>query len=346
VRRSISVAVLALAIGLLSVPGPAASAAGRHPAAPAPPGEFGVRLVDVPVSEADNPRAYRYIIAYLPTGTVIHRRVLLVNDETRTVRFSVYPDAANITGGQFVGDSGATRSELTSWISVQHQSVTLAPGASAMDAVTIRVPRGATRGEHYGVIWVQQTAKPARYGGITLTEISRVGVRVYLAVGRGGAMPTSFDISSITGRRLASGQPVIIVHVTNTGGRAVDLNGTAQLADGPGDTRSGPFPAQKIATLAPGQSWTVSFAAPRSLPDGPWRATVSLVSGMTTATGTAAIRFAPRAAAQAGQPAIRWIWLGLGGLVLVLVLVMGRYAWQHRAAAGALPLRLEGMSPA
>ena len=332
-RRTISAIMLALATGVLSVTSPMTSAAAspRPSAAPGSAQGFGVRLVDVPVSEADDPRAYRYVIDYLPTGTVIHRRILIMNDESRTVLFSVYPDAAHIAGGLFVGDSGATRSELTTWISVQQPAVTLAPGASVMDMVTIKVPQGATRGEHYGVIWVQQTAKPSAGSGFGLTEVSRVGVRVYLAVGRGGLPPTSFDISSITGHMSASGQPLIVTRVNNTGGRAIDLNGTARLADGPGDTSSGPFRAQKVVTLAPGQSWNMTFAAPKSLPIGSWRATVTLVSGMTTAQGTATIRFVPIETARAGLSEMQWIWLGLGGLVLVLALVMGWYAWQqHR----------------
>jgi hypothetical protein len=334
VRRSINAIVLALATGILSVLSPAASAAtqARLAASPGAQEEFGVRLADVPASEADNPRAYRYIIAYLPTGTVIHRRILVMNDESRAARLSVYPDAAHIADGLFIGDTGATRNELTTWISVQHQAVTLAPGASATDMVTVNVPRGATRGEHYGVIWVQQTAKPSKHGGFGLTEISRVGVRVYLTVGRGGTPPTSFDIDSITGYRLLSGQPVITAHVTNTGGRAIDLNGSVRLTNGPGDTSSGAFPAQKTVTLAPTQSWNLTFAMPKSLPSGSWRATVSLASGMTTATGTAAVRFAPVVPAQAGQSPMKWIWLALGGLALVLVLGMGRYAWQQRDA--------------
>lgn len=333
VRRSINAIALALAAGILSVSGPVASAAtpAHLATAPTAQGRFGVRLVDVPVSEARNPRAYRYIIDYVPAGTVIHRRILIVNDESRTERFSVYPGAAHIARGLFVGDAGATRSELTTWIRLQHRAVTLAPGASAMDRVTIKVPRRATRGEHYGVIWVQQTAKSGKNRGFGITEISRVGIRVYLAVGRGGVPPTRFDIDSITGRRLPSGQLVITAHVANTGGRAIDLNGSARLTNGPGHTRSGPFLAQKIVTLAPGQSWNVTFAAPRSLPSGSWRAVVSLASGLTTAGGTAAVRFAPAAAAQAALSPLQWIWLALGGLTLALVLVMGRYAWQHRA---------------
>jgi hypothetical protein len=331
VRRSISAIMLALVTGTLMW-SPVASAATLDRLS-ARPGSFGARLVDVPISEAGNQRALRYIVDYLPTGTVIHRRILIVNQEPRTARFSVYPDAAHIIRGLFVGDSGATRNELTGWIGVRHPVVTLAAGASVMDMVTIKVPRGATRGEHYGVIWVQQAARaraPSNFGAFGVTEVSRVGIRIYLAVGRGGAPPTRFDIASIVGHRSASGQPVIVAHVNNTGGRAVDLNGSVRLTDGPAHTSTAPFPAQRIVTLAPGHSWNVTFAAPRNLPNGSWRATVTLVSGLSKATATATVQVTPIVTAQAGLSGMRWIWLLLGGLVLVLVAVMGWYALQHR----------------
>jgi hypothetical protein len=333
VRRSISAMALALTAGILILWGPAASAASpaRLIAAPVTSGTFGVRLVDVPVSEADNPRALRYIIDYLPVGTVIHRRILILNQEGQTERFSVYTDAAQISDGLFIGDAGATCNELTRWMSVQHPSVTLQPGASVMDMITIKVPAGATRGEHYAVIWVQQTAKTATSRDFGVTEVSRVGIRVYLAVGHGGAPPTSFAITSMTVGHSAAGQPIMVVaHVHNTGGRAIDLSGSMRLADGPGNTSSGSFSAQRIVTLAPGQSGDMTFAPPKGLPYGSWRATVTLVSGITVATATTTVQFSRIVAAQAGLSDMQRIWLGLGGLVLVLVIVMLGYALLHR----------------
>jgi hypothetical protein len=249
------------------------------------------------------------------------------------VRFTVYPDAAYIANDLFTGYAGGTANELTGWISVQHPTVTLAAGASALDMITIKVPAGATRGEHYGVIWVQQTAQARAATGFGVIEVSRVGIRVYLAVGKGGAPPTSFAITSITASRSASGQPSLIAHVDNTGGRAVDLDGSARLADGPGNSNAGPFPAQKIITLAPGQTGNITFTPPKSLPTGSWRVTIYLVSGITTATATAAIQFSPIVAAQAGLSGLAWTGIALGALVLALVLVMGRYALQHRRTA-------------
>jgi hypothetical protein len=179
---------------------------------------------------------------------------------------------------------------------------------------------------------VQQTAKASQGNrpGIGLTEISRVGIRVYLAVGRGGTPPTSFDVTSITGRRTPGGQLLVVAHVRNTGGRALDLNGTVRLADGPGGTSAGPFPVQKIVTIAPGQSWDMVFVVPHTLPAGSWRATVRLASGLTRATGAATVMLAAAAAAQAALSGVPWLWLALIVILLALTAAMGRFWWQHR----------------
>ena len=316
-RRLLGIIMLLLAAGTLS---PAAVAAVHRPAGRIPQ-RFGVRLVDVPVDEAHNPRALRYIVDYLPTGTVIHRRILIENQEPRTARFTVYPDAAQIRHELFTGDAGGTRSELTQWTRVQHPRVTLRPGASVLDTVTIKVPRGATRGEHYGVIWVQQTAHVRVTQGFGINDVARVGIRVYLAVGPGGAPPTNFTIASVTGHRSAVGRPSILVQVENTGGRAVDLNGTVRLSDGPGNSDAGPFRAQQIITLAPGQSGTMTFAPPRSVPNGPWKARVTLVSGLTTRADTASVQFVPLLASHPGLSLMAWFGLSLAGAVVILAVV-------------------------
>lgn len=288
-RRLLSTLMLAAAAGTLF---PAAAAlAGTAPAARLATQRFGIRLVDVPVSEARNPRALRYIIDYLPPGAVIHRRIMVMNQESRRAHFTVYADAAHITHGDFIGDAGATRSELTSWITIQHPALTLNPHTGVMDMVTIRVPRWPTRGEHYGVIWFQQVSRMRLSSGFAIKEVDRVGIRIYLTVGPGGLPPCRFAITSITGHRTARGRPYITARVDDTGGQAVDLNGTARLTGGPGNTSAGPFNAHQVTTLAPGQSWTMTFVPGSKIPNGPWKATITLVSGLTTSTAAATIQF-------------------------------------------------------
>ena len=301
--------------------------------ASAPPGlqQFGVRLFDVPLAAAHNPRALRYIIDFVHPGTVIRRRILVLNQETRPAHFAVYPDAAQITHGMFVGDSGETPSELTNWIRLQHRTLTLSPGVSSLDMVTIRVPRGATRGEHYGVIWVQQAARVRTARGTAIKEVNRVGIRIYLDVGRGGVPPTRFGITSLAGHRSPGGQPVVVARVHNTGGLAIDLSGQVRLSDGPGGITAGPLREQQVVTLAPGQSGTLVFAESKDLPGGSWRATVSLVSGLTTATAQSTIEFPGGRGTSVWSRPSTLIW-ALGGAVGLLVLAMIQRARRSRVA--------------
>lgn len=333
-RRLFSTLMLVVAAGTLI---PAATAlAGTGPAAGSALQRFGVRLVDVPVSEAGNPRALRYIIDHLPPGAVIHRRIRVVNQESRTAHFTVYPDAARISRGYFIGDAGETRSELTSWITIQHRSLTLRPHTGVMDMVTIRVPRKPTRGEHYGVIWAQQVSRVPMATGFAIKEVNRVGIRMYLDIGPGGVLPTRFTITSIAGHRSASGRPYITALAHNTGGLAVDLDGTVRLTGGPGHTSAGPFSAQQVTTLAPGQSWTMTFAPGSRIPSGPWTATITLVSGLTRRTATATIQFSG-SPADTGWATRLLIMISVAVVVIALLIVakfrLGRVPQTHHSHA-------------
>jgi hypothetical protein len=333
-RRLLSTLTLALALAA-GIIAPAASAL----ASPAPgAGSFGVRLYDVPDGDAHNTRDLEYITDVLRPGSVISRRILAVNREARTVRFTVYPDAAKITKGSFVGQAGETRSELTTWIHVQRRVLVLHPGQQALDRITIRVPRVATRGEHYGVIWVQQTALMRRATGPQIREVARVGVRIYLGVGQGGALPTQFRITSLRGA-ITAGQPTVVAHVTNTGGQAVDLAGTTVLSGGPGGATVAAVHERQVVTLAPGQSGTLAFLEHRGLPDGPWTAKVALVSGFTHATVTSSLDFAGAVPGGSVLPWLIWIpGLVIGLLAVVVALLRygplaGRGAQDSRARA-------------
>ena len=291
------IAVLAAGISLLAVPAAMASplrpAGSVHPAGPAGTGtgNFGIRLVDVPVSEAADSRAWRYIIDYLHPGTTIRRRVLVQNHTSRVARISVYADAASISGGQFIGSPGHTQNELTAWTWVSDPVLTLRPGGSAMDLVTIQVPREASQGERYAVIWAQESSRVRENQNFAILEVNRVGVRIYLDVGPGGPPPTNFAITSITGGRSPSGAPEVIAHVTDTGARAVDLFGVLRLSNGPGGSSAGPFHFQSVITLAPGQSGQMVAVLSKTTPLGQWHVTVTLQSGITTRQAQGVIQF-------------------------------------------------------
>jgi len=332
VRRLLATCLLMAAAGAL-VPAAVAAAAPAAPAAAAPQG-FGLRLIDVPAAAARDPRAARYIVGYVRPGSVIRRRILVVNGERRSGRFTIYSDAATITHGSFIGLAGATRSELTSWIRLSRSRVRLRAGSSAVERVTIRVPKLATRGEHYGVIWVQQRARTRARSGVAVNEINRVGIRIYLGVGRGGAAPVRYAVTSVTGTRTPKGQPELTVHVSNTGGQAVDVDGTVRLTAGPGGSSDGPFRSLNVISLAPGQSGNMTFAPPRDLPDGPWRAVVSLASGLSKENASATVVFST----SGGGPGWLQITLltlaGIAGVAL-LALITARIRRARRLPARA-----------
>ena len=158
-RRLLGAFMLAAAVLTVAAAALTTALAGSAQAVSKPPapGVFGIRLVDVPVDAANNPRAYRYIIDHLNPGITIHRRVQIANLTPSAARITLYPDAATIRGGSFTGDVGQTRSYLTTWITLSRHSVSLAPHARAMVTVTIQVPRTASPGNLYGVIWAQET---------------------------------------------------------------------------------------------------------------------------------------------------------------------------------------------
>ncbi|HUK72151.1 MAG TPA: peptidase [Streptosporangiaceae bacterium] len=336
--------VLAPATSALAAPahhpaGPAQPSAGpaHSPAAPAHAAagagagaSFGIRLVDVPGFSANDPRALRYITDHLPPGAVIRRRVLVENESQSVAHVALYADAATISRGSFVGDNGGTRSELTTWIGASRQELTLAPHKSAMDAVTIRVPRDASSGERYGVIWAQETSTVPAGNGIDIREVNRVGIRIYLSIGPGGAPPTNFTITHITGSRQQNGDPVVAARLTNTGGRAVDLSGYLTLTDGPGGVSAGPFAIPDgVITLAPGQSGQARAILPKRLPDGPWRVTIDMKSGLIERRASATIDFA------AAHSRLLW-WL-LAAILVLLAALLAVYLWHRRRRRSGPP---------
>lgn len=180
-RRALT--VIALVAGVLAPATGASATAAQEPDRPGHDG-VGIRLVDVPVARADDPRALAYIIDHVAPGDVIERRIEVSNGTRSPADVSVYPAAADIGDGGFVGAEGDTQNEVSSWTSVTPREPVLAARSATFVDVTIKVPSDATRGEHYGVVWAETTTPPSEEGGVT--QVSRAGIRLYVSVGPGG----------------------------------------------------------------------------------------------------------------------------------------------------------------
>lgn len=312
-----------LAAGM-NVPAAGATPAGALPTgAPVAVDSVGIRLLDAPSERRDDPRARLYIVDHLAPGTTISRRLEVSNTTAAPVTVQLYPAAASIQDGGFQFAEGRQGNELTDWTRIDPPTVTVPAGGTALATATIAVDPRAAEGERYGVLWAEL---PPAAGG-TITTINRVGVRMYLSVGPGGEPPADFRITGVRPERGADGTPLLMVGVTNTGGRALDLNGELRLAGGPGGVSAGPFDSARTATLGTGQSGEVAFALAAGLPAGPWEAGVTVRSGRTERSTDADVTFPAAGIGESGSgdgPPLLALLGGGAALVAVAALLLVR----------------------
>jgi hypothetical protein len=330
----------------LSQTAPATAAAVTIPGettAPAAPAGIGIRLLDIPASTKDDPRARTYIIDRLAPGTEIRRRVQVENNTGSAQSVRLYSGAAHIDGGSFIGEDAASRNDLSTWTTVAQPQIDLASGASAEVLVTIKVPSDAAEGEQYGAVWAE-VRSAADKGAVV--QANRVGIRVYLSVGPGNGKPADFTITSLTPARDSAGNPQLSALVTNTGGRALDATGELSLTAGPGGLSAGPFSVRQSITIAPGQAQNVTFTLPRELPNGPWTAQVRLKSGLLERQASAPITFPDAGPGEAVAPVqadgnewLPWIAIAAAALIVLAVLTIALLVRRRRRArlAAAAP---------
>ena len=307
--------VLTAAVLGLAAPVVASNAA---PDSPPAAGGIGLSLLAESGTTDPDPRAQVYIVDHLPLGGVLHRRVEVVNSTAATAHVALYAAAATIERGRFVGAAGRASNDVSTWTSVRPASADVVAGGRALVNVTIHVASDAAPGEHYGVVWAEARSAPSA-GGVV--EVNRVGIRIYLSVGPGGAPAAAFTVASLRGIQSSSGAQAVTASVRNTGGRALDMVGTLQLSAGPGGVRAGPFPVTLGTTVAIGGSAPVTIALPVPLPAGRWTAQLVLRSGLLEHTARAAITLPDKAhsrAADHSSNSATWLTDSVVGLVVAL----------------------------
>ncbi len=267
-------AALAVVAGTL-VPATAVSAAGPHAPTADAAGQLGIQLVDAPLDRRNDPRARIYVVDHMEPGARISRRIKISNTTKGPLTVRTYAGPATLANGAFqLGDRGTTN-ELTSWTSITPRDLVVPASGSSVATVTIAVPKAATSGERYGVIWAE--ADSGKGGNVQ--AVNRVGVRMYLDVGAGAEPASDFSVDSLQAVREKDGTPVVLAQVHNTGARALDMRGKLSLTDGPGGLSAGPFDATVGTTLAPGATGPVRVALAKSITGGPWKATLTMMSG-------------------------------------------------------------------
>ena len=274
---------------LMGICAPACVAdAGQPTVSTSSPGGIALRLIGTP-NEPNNPLARVYIIDRLAPGTVLQDHIEVDNTTHSVQAISVYPAAAAVHHGTFGFTAGRTQNALSSWTTVSQGLLHLAPGSSVDEMVTIAVPSDSPPGPQYAVIW-GQVSRPE--SGVTL--VNRVGIRMYLTVGRGGGAPPNFKIARPAAERSASGHPLVVTKVTNNANGTLDINGTLMLTDGPGGLRIGPYRFSLGPVLTPGASEQAISTLHKGLPAGPWRAQLNFSSGAIKRGVSVALTFPTR----------------------------------------------------
>lgn len=332
-----------LGLGLMVLASPLALPALRAGAQPAPTstGGIGIQLVPAPGPVPADPRSRIYIVDHLPPGASLQRWVQISNTTPSPVQVSVYVGAATISGGSFLGSAAGVANELSSWTSVSPGAFLLPAGETARASVTVAIPRDASPGERYAVVWAQARSHPDSHG---LVQVNRVGIRLYISTGPGGPPASDLAVRSLTAKRTSTGDPEVVASVSNTGGLALDLSGTLNLSAGPGGLNAGPYPATLAVTLGVGQTEPLTIVLDHRLPAGPWTALVTVRSGLLERSAHAVITF-PRlgsgppvaASGSSGQSPLLDVLLGV-----VLALVLAGLAWMVRRRLKAKGPRTHG----
>jgi hypothetical protein len=228
---------------------PSGTAIAGHRQPTAVPGRIGIRLIDAPSVTSAELLAHSYIVGQLAPGTRITRQIELTNSTPSTANVSVYAAGATQHRSIFGLAPGHGPNELSSWTSVSRHIVRMPSRTKTLDTVTINVPKGASSGERYAVVWAEVSAKAPAAGGVTL--VNRVGIRMYLSIGPGGAPPSKFAIRSLTVASSTTGYRLVVASIHNGGRRTLELSGTLTLSNGPGRLSAGPFPVKLGLALAP-----------------------------------------------------------------------------------------------
>ncbi len=287
--RRLLLLILVVTAGALSAPAVVALAQ-----TPAPVG-LTIRLAEAPSDRADDPRALQYVIDHVAPGAVINRKVEVTNNTGHPTKGRVYGGGATVDGGAFTPDD---KGEVASWITATPGDLDLATGQATIVEAKISVPAKATAGERYGVVWAEL---PGVTGADGITQVNRVGVRVYVSVGDGGEPKSDFTIQDLSAGRTQDGAPIVSARVRNTGGRALDMTGSLELGNGPGGLNAGPFPAKVGTTLGVNQTEPVTVTLDKQVPAGPWEARITLRSGNEEREAKATITF-PKDAGETSAP--------------------------------------------
>jgi hypothetical protein len=223
---------------------------------------------------------HAYVIADARPGALVRRTLRVVNTGTSAgaVRLYAVDAATGVTSGAVYRGEHAPRSSVGAWTRVSEGRLQLAPGASRIVHIAVRVPRSARPGQHLGAV-VAENATVTRGRSVKRGKGAlRVDVRLLTVDAVQVNLPGKrFTHVSLTGADSggAHGRQSVLVGIRNDGTELVKPRGSFELRDDSGRVLM--RTPLKLDTLVPDSSipYPVEVTG-RALSAGTYRVTVEL----------------------------------------------------------------------
>jgi hypothetical protein len=275
-------------------------------------------------------------------GTAYSDAVRVSNLGEGSLTLDIYPaDAATTPDGSFTAAPASEPAlDAATWITTDVSEATVPPGESADIPFDIKIPPGATPGDHAAVVIASRLVEAVDENGARIAVDQRVGARVYLRIS-GPARPglTVSDFKTDYGAPLypfGDGRAKATFRVTNSGN--ITLAAKAALtALGPFKLKLGESGSLEYDSLLPGASVEGELEIEGVFP-------AFFVSFELSVEGTPLSEFEPMsvppATAVAKVLAIPWLIAGvLAALIAALVWrrVRVRRSKRKRAAPKRIP---------
>jgi hypothetical protein len=218
------------------------------------------------------PATRAYFIRNVPAGSGFTDQVIAFNSASKPVTLRVYPvdGLTGATSGVVYGNRGVALRAAGQWVFPATSMVTVPAHSQTPVSFTVRVPKGASVGQHLAGLALEDVAAGKSAGRFSVTEVLRTVVGIELDVP--GAAPTrlalrSFSIAPIQG----TNYPALMVGIANTGGLLCKPALSVNL-NGPAGTQHA---TRQLDTVLPGNQIAYPFAWPRALSAGTYNATIT-----------------------------------------------------------------------
>jgi len=176
-----------------------------------------------------------------------------------------------VTSGAVYANRGDPPHGAGAWITAAASSVTIAPAQRSTVAFTVRVPAGATSGDHLAGLAFENAHPSTSVGRLAVTTVTRSVIGILVHVPGPSAFHLHIDRAEIL-QASGSTAPSVVLTVGNDG-TALGKPSLATTLDGPSGYHR--FLYRQLDTILPGDTIAYPVALPDSLVPGDYRVNVS-----------------------------------------------------------------------